>query len=227
MPSSYTDLGIELMVTGENSGTWGDKTNTNLNIINQAAAGYQTISIAGGANTTTLGIQDGSSDLTGNTNAARNLIIELTGTITGNQVVTVPDSVEKSYIIKNNTTGAFTVEFKTASGTGTTFSATDKGIKFLYADGTNVVDINANLSVSSFKQINLPTQNELRFEDASGGEYVGLKAASTVSASYTLTLPTADGTSGQAILTNGSGALSFGAAGISTGKAIAMAIVFG
>jgi hypothetical protein len=41
MPSSYTDLGIELMVTGENSGTWGDKTNTNLNIINQAAAGYQ------------------------------------------------------------------------------------------------------------------------------------------------------------------------------------------
>jgi hypothetical protein len=70
-------------------------------------------------------------------------------------------------------------------------------------------------------------QNELRFQDASGGEYVGLKAASTVSASYTLTLPTADGTSGQAILTNGSGVLSFGAAGISTGKAIAMAIVFG
>jgi hypothetical protein len=227
MPSSYTDLGIELMATGENSGTWGDKTNTNLNIINQAAAGYQSISIAGGANTTVLDITDGSSDLTGNTNAARNLIIELTGTITGNQVVTVPDSVEKSYIIKNNTTGAFTVEFKTASGTGTTFSATDKGIKFLYADGTNVIDINANLSVSSFEQINLPTQNELRFEDASGGEYVGLKAASTVSASYTLTLPTADGTSGQAILTNGSGALSFGAAGISTGKAIAMAIVFG
>jgi hypothetical protein len=121
--------------------------------------------------------------------------LNLTGTITGNQVVTVPDSVEKSYIVNNNTTGAFTVEFKTASGTGTTFSATDKGIKFLYADGTNVIDINANLSVSSFEQINLPTQNELRFEDASGGEYVGLKAASTVSASYTLTLPTADGTS--------------------------------
>jgi hypothetical protein len=227
MPSSYTDLGIELMATGENSGTWGDKTNTNLNIINQAAAGYQAISIAGGANTTVLDITDGSSDLTGNTNAARNLIIELTGTITGNQVVTVPDSVEKSYIIKNNTTGAFTVEFKTASGTGFTFSTTDKGTRLAYANGTNVIDINANLSVSSFEQINLPTQNELRFEDASGGEYVGLKAASTVSASYTLTLPTADGTSGQAIVTNGSGALSFGAAGISTGKAIAMAIVFG
>jgi hypothetical protein len=140
MPSSFTDLGIELMVTGENSGTWGDKTNTNLNIINQAAAGYQAISIAGGANTTTLGIQDGSSDTAGNTNAARNLIIELTGTITGNQVVTVPDSVEKSYIIKNNTTGTFTVEFKTASGTGVTFGTTDKSTKILFADGTNIVD---------------------------------------------------------------------------------------
>jgi hypothetical protein len=140
MPSSFTDLGIELMATGENSGTWGDKTNTNLNIINQAAAGYQAISIAGGANTTTLGIQDGSSDLTGNTNAARNLIIELTGTITGNQVVTVPDSVEKSYIIKNNTTGTFTVEFKTVSGTGVTFGTTDKSTKILFADGTNIVD---------------------------------------------------------------------------------------
>jgi hypothetical protein len=192
MPSSYTDLGLELMVTGENSGTWGDKTNTNLNIINQAAAGYQAISIAGGVQTTPLDITDGSSDLTGNTNAARNLIIELTGTITGNQVVTVPDSVEKSYIIKNNTTGAFTVEFKTASGTGFTFAAADKGTRLAYADGTNVVDVNA--------------------------------AFTTISQ---FTLPTADGTTGQAILTNGSGTLSFGAAGISTGKAIAMAIVFG
>jgi hypothetical protein len=155
MPSSYTDLGLELMVTGENSGTWGDKTNTNLNIINQAAAGYQAISIAGGVQTTPLDITDGSSDLTGNTNAARNLIIELTGTITGNQVVTVPDSVEKSYIIKNNTTGAFTVEFKTASGTGFTFAAADKGTRLAYADGTNVVDVNA--AFTTISQFTLPT----------------------------------------------------------------------
>ena len=191
MPSSYTDLGIELMVTGENSGTWGDKTNTNLNIINQAAAGYQAISIAGGANTTTLGIQDGSSDLTGNTNAARNLIIDLTGTITGNQVVTVPNSVEKSYIIKNNTTGAFTVEFKTASGTGFTFATTDKGTRLAYADGTNVVDVNA--------------------------------AFTTISQ---FTLPTADGTADQALITDASGNLSFSGPFATNGKAIAFAIVF-
>jgi hypothetical protein len=216
MASSYTDLGLELMVTGENSGTWGDKTNTNLELIQQGFAGYQEVSIAGGAQTTALAVTDGT------VSNGRNAVIKFTGTITGNQVVTIPDTIEKTYTIINGTSGAFTVEFKTVSGTGTTFSATDKGIKFLYADGTNIVDINANLS-----QLNLVNQNEVRFQDASGGEYVGLKAASTVSASYTLTLPTADGTSGQAILTNGSGALSFGAAGISTGKAIAMAIVFG
>ena len=191
MPSSYTDLGIELMATGENSGTWGDKTNTNLNIINQAAAGYQAISIAGGANTTTLDITDGSSDLTGLTNAARNLIIELTGTITGNQVVTVPDSVEKSYIIKNNTTGTFTVEFKTASGTGFTFATTDKGTRLAYADGTNVVDVNA--------------------------------AFTTISQ---FTLPTADGTADQALITDASGNLSFSGPFATNGKAIAFAIVF-
>jgi hypothetical protein len=69
---------------------------------------------------------------------ARNAVIKLTGAITGNQVVTVPDGIEKTYIVSNGTTGAFTVQFKTATGTGTTFSTTDKGIKTLFADGTNI-----------------------------------------------------------------------------------------
>jgi hypothetical protein len=117
--------------------------------------------------------------------------------------------------------GAFTVEFKTVSGSGPTWSTTDKGIKTLYSNGTDVIDVNANLS-----QINLVNQNEVRFEDATGGQYIGLKAASTVSSSITFTLPTADGTSGQALTTNGSGTLSFADAGVSAGKAIAFAIVF-
>jgi len=137
MPSSYTTtLGIELMVTGEKSGTWGDITNTNLNIIEQSQ-GYLSKSIAGGAQTTPLTITDGSTS----TSDARNFVIELTGTITGNQIVTVPDGIEKQYVVFNNTTGAFTVQFKTASGTGPTFIATDKGYKFVYSDGTDVVDI--------------------------------------------------------------------------------------
>src|SRR5210317_2254807 len=135
MSSTYTDLGIELMVTGANDGTWGTKTNTNLEIINQMQ-GYVNKSIAGGAQTTALLIADGSTS----SSDARNLIIELSGTITGNQIVTVPDSIEKSYIVYNNTTGAFTVEFKTVSGTGVTWGTTDKTTKLIYSNGTNVVD---------------------------------------------------------------------------------------
>jgi len=137
MPSSYTTtLGIELMVTGEKSGTWGDITNTNLNIVEQSQ-GYLSKSIAGGAQTTALIITDGSTS----TSDARNYVIELTGTITGNQIVTVPDGIEKSYIVYNNTTGAFTVQFKTVTGTGPTFTATDKGYKILYTNGTDIIEV--------------------------------------------------------------------------------------
>jgi len=135
MPSSYTDLGLELMVTGENSGTWGDKTNTNLELIQQGFAGYQEVSIAGGAQTTALAVTDGT------ISNGRNAVIKLTGTITGNQVVTIPDTIEKIYIFENGTTGSFTVEVKTVSGTGVTFAAADKGQKFVYSNGTNIIDI--------------------------------------------------------------------------------------
>jgi hypothetical protein len=124
------------MVTGEKSGTWGDITNTNLNIVEQSQ-GYLSKSIAGGAQTTALTITDGSTS----TSDARNYVIELTGTITGNQIVTVPDGIEKSYIVYNNTTGAFTVQFKTVTGTGPTFTATDKGYKILYTNGTDVIEV--------------------------------------------------------------------------------------
>jgi hypothetical protein len=140
MASTFSDLGIELMATGENSGTWGTKTNTNLQIVEKAIAGYVEKSIAGGAQTTTLSITDG--DATESTSVARHAVIKLTGTITGNQVVTVPDSIEKVYIVVNGTSGAFTVQFKTASGSGVTFATSDKSTKLLFSDGTNIVDTN-------------------------------------------------------------------------------------
>jgi len=140
MASTFSDLGIELMATGENAGTWGDKTNTNLQIVEKAIAGYVEKSIAGGAQTTQLSIQDG--DTTESTSVARHAVIKLTGTITGNQIVTVPDSIEKVYIVVNGTTGSFTVQFKTASGTGVTFGASDKSTKLVFSDGTNINDAN-------------------------------------------------------------------------------------
>ena len=134
MASTYTtDLAIQLMATGENAGTWGQITNTNLVVIQQAIAGYQAISIAGGAQTTALVMTQNA------VSTARNAVLKLTGTITGNQIVTVPNGIEKTWIVSNGTVGAFTVNFKYAStGTGQTWTTTDKGIKLLYADGTDI-----------------------------------------------------------------------------------------
>jgi hypothetical protein len=137
MASTYTPLGVELQATGENAGTWGTKTNTNLQIIEQIAGGFTQQSIAGGAQTTALSVSDGS---TGATLAHR--MIEFTGSITGNQIVTIPLDVQTFYILRNSTSGAYTVQFKYTSGSGgtVTFSATDKGDKIVVAmadDGTN------------------------------------------------------------------------------------------
>ena len=137
MASSFSDLGIELMATGENAGTWGTKTNTNLQIVEKAIAGYVEQAVTSGG-TTALSITDG--DATESTSVARHAVIKLTGTITGNSIVTVPDSVEKVYIVTNGTSGAYTVQFKTASGTGVTFGVSEKTTKLFYSDGTNIVD---------------------------------------------------------------------------------------
>jgi len=144
MASTYTPLGVELMATGENAGTWGTKTNTNLNIFEQISGGYQvqTLNAAGaGANTTALAVSDGS---TGATLATRVIVLgaESPQTISGNKIVTIPIDVENFYFIKNSTSGSYTVQLKYASGSGdsVTWATTDKGWKIIYAtanDGTN------------------------------------------------------------------------------------------
>ena len=228
MASTFTPLGIELMATGENAGTWGTKTNANLDLIEQVLGGFKSLSIAGGADTTALTVADGA--LTGTAQAR---MIEFTGTISGNRIITIPNDVETFYILKNSTSGAYTVQFKYATGSGssTTFSATDKGIKTVYAsanDGTNpdIVDVMANSS-----EIALTNSNPIKFQDADNSAFVGIDAPTTVSGSYTLTLPAAVGSASQALVTtDGAGTLGFTSTssfGITTGKAIAMAIVFG
>ena len=149
MASTYTNLGVELMATGENAGTWGTKTNANLNLAEQLLGGFkiQTLNAAGtGANTTALAVDDGA--LTG---AAQNRVIILGAVspeaITGNKIVTFPLLTETFYFIKNSTSGAYTVQLKAVSGSGATvtFSATDKGYKAVYLDGvatnTGVIEI--------------------------------------------------------------------------------------
>ena len=137
MASTFTPLGVELQATGENAGTWGNKTNVNLQLLEQISGGYTTQSIAGGAQTTALSVSDGS---TGATLSHR--MIEFTGTITGNQIVTIPIDVQTFYFLRNSTSGSHTVQFKYASGSGDsfTFAAGDKGDAIVFAtanDGTN------------------------------------------------------------------------------------------
>ena len=149
MASTFTPLGVELQATGENAGTWGTKTNTNLSLISQLVSGYNSQSIAGGAQTTDLTIVDGNT-----TGTAQHRMIEFTGTISGNQIVTIPLDVETFYILKNTTSGSHTVQFKYASGSGdsVTFAATDKGTKIVFAsanDGTNPDIIEVPLGISN------------------------------------------------------------------------------
>jgi hypothetical protein len=129
--STSTSLKLTVQATGENSGTWGQITNTNLLILEQAIGGYQTVGITSGA---TLTFTNGA------ISNGKNKVLKLIGTIGGAVNVVVPDSVEKTYIIDNATSGSHTVTVKTSSGTGVTWAATDKGTKAVYSDGTNVVD---------------------------------------------------------------------------------------
>ena len=134
MASTYTPLGIEKMATGENAGTWGTKTNTNLDIIEQISGGYTTQAVSDSGDTT-LSVSDGS---TGATLAHR--VIEFTGSLTGSRNVTIPLDVQDFYILKNATSGSQNVVFKYATGSGDSATIANAKTIIAYAkadDGTN------------------------------------------------------------------------------------------
>ena len=235
-----SDLKLSIMATGENAGTWGSITNTNLYLLQQAIGGYEAISIAGGAQTTALTMSNGA------ISNARNAVIKLTGTITGNQIVTIPTAIEKTYIVSNGTVGAFTVEFKQAGGTGVTFAAADKSTKILFADGTNIVetgnttpiitqinDTNVNeqikftttaSAVNEFTITNAATANAPEISATGSDTNIDLKITPKGSGKINLDgikFPNADGSSGQALTTDGSGVLSFSTVvGVLTGSIV-------
>jgi hypothetical protein len=178
-----SDLKLSIMATGENAGTWGQITNTNLYLLQQAIGGYEAISIAGGAQTTTLTMSNGA------ISNARNAVIKLTGTITGNQIVTVPTGIEKTYIVSNGTVGAFTVQFIQAGGTGVTFATTDKSTKILFADGTNIVDTGTvsetGIQTLTNKTLTSPIVNEI--DDANSNEQIKFTATASAVNEFTVT----------------------------------------
>jgi len=136
MASTYsTDLKLELMATGENAGTWGTKTNTNLELVQQAIAGFQAIDVA--SSDVTLVMSNAS------ISNARNMVLKFTGTLAGNRTVNLPDSIEKFYILQDATThGANSLTFKTVSGTG--FTLDEGKMHGGFSDGTNVYEVALN-----------------------------------------------------------------------------------
>ena len=235
MSSTYSPLKIELIGTGDQSGSWGDTTNTNLGTaLEEAITGSADVTFASG--TVTLTLTD-----TNATQIARNLRLNLTGTSGGAQNLIVP-AIEKLYLVNNGC--ADTITIKNSTGTGVAVPA-GKTL-FVFNTGTNVVEAISYISslavatatitggtISGITQLDVAGTsaagaNLKLYEDTDNGtNYVSLKAANSIAANLTFTLPSTDGTNGQAVITDGSGNLSFGSAGITTGKAIAMALVFG
>jgi hypothetical protein len=237
MASTFSNLGLNLQATGENSGTWGAITNVNLQDIDAAIAGVYSLTITG---STTLAFTTNSSSTTYTDESGRNKTIILSGALSATTVTLTVPNIEKDYVIINNSGGTVTVSSGGATtvniGTGsknyvivdpTTTSvisavpAASPGgattnvqynnggafagnTNFTY-DGTTVTILNATFSSTA----NLLTQSELRFQDTSGGQYVGLRASTTIATSFTLNLPTTSGAANQVIQTDGSGNLSF------------------
>ena len=135
MASTFsTSQKFELIATGEKAGLWGSTNNTNLQLVEEAVGGYLSLNVA--SSDQTLTIDNGSSS------NGRNMIIKFTGTLAGNRSVTVPDSIEKMYLIEDGTsrsTSDYTLTFKTASGTGVTMPVGSKMV--VYSDGTNIVQL--------------------------------------------------------------------------------------
>jgi hypothetical protein len=137
MASTFsTDLKLELMATGENAGTWGDKTNSNLNLVQQAIAGFESISLSNGG-TVALAMTDAT------LSNARNMILKFTGTLSSASTVTIPNGIEKFYIIDlSAVVGVTNLTIKTVSGSG--FTAGEAKIVAAYSDGTNLNEIALN-----------------------------------------------------------------------------------
>jgi len=132
MASTYSsDLKLELMTTGEKSGTWGTITNTNLQQLEQASSGYIAIDVA--ASDVALALSSGA------VSNGKNLYFKLTGTLTGNRNVTMPDGAERVFVVEDATSrssSSYTLTMKTVSGTGVTLPIASTNL--VYSDGTNI-----------------------------------------------------------------------------------------
>ena len=225
--ATYTTNGsITKIATGDESGTWGNTTNLNFDILDRLTNGVGSITLSG--TTHTLTTSDGAlSD-------GQYRVLVLSGSPSGTNTITVaPNDSQKFYVVKNNS-GQSAVF---SQGSGANVTVANGNTAFIYCDGAGsgaaVVDLTATipatgslLAANNLSDVANAGTSRTNLGVAIGSDVLAYDAnlQGFVTA---LTLPTSDGSNGQALVTNGSGTVSFGSAGISTGKAIAMAIVFG
>ncbi len=252
MASTYTPLGVELQATGENAGTWGTKTNTNLQLIEQISGGFTQQALTSGG-TVALTSSDGG---TGDVLAHR--IIEFTGSLSGNAVVTIPLDVQNFYLLRNSSSGAYTVQFKyvTGSGSSVTFSSTDKGDKLIVAkadDGTNPDIVEIALGLTEISEDTTPqlggnldtNSHNILIDDAhfigdeNGNEQLIFQTTASavnqldITNAATGNNPSISATGDDSnisinLVPKGTGTIQANGASVArTGKSIAMAIVFG
>ena len=206
MASTYTGLGVELQATGENAGTWGTKTNTNLQILEQISGGFtqQAVSDSGD---TDLSVSDGS---TGATLAHR--MIEFTGSLTSGRNVTIPIDVQTFYFLKNSTSGSQNVTFKYVSGSGDSVAVAPATTKIVFAsanDGTNpdIIDIGmGDVTLTGTQTLTNKTLTSPKIGtsilDTNGNELI--KVTATGSATNELTIANAANGSAPTISATGS-----------------------
>ncbi len=214
MATYVNDLRLKEITTGDESGTWGTSTNTNLELIGEALSYATQNCFASDANATTT-VADGAAD------PARAMYFKVTSgaTLSATRTLTIaPATISRVMFIENATTGSQSIAISQGTGANVTI-ATGK-TKIVYLDGAGsgaavvdalgaIEDLIKSGTNASLTQLNITAQGDLRLEDSSGGEYVALQAPATVGSNLTFTLPSADGSSGQVLKTNGSGVLSF------------------
>jgi hypothetical protein len=226
MASTFSNLGLNLQATGENSGTWGSITNVNLQEIDAAIAGVFTLTLTG---STTLAFTSNATSTTYTDESGRNKTIILSGALSATTVTLSVPNIEKDYVIINNSGGTVTV----SSGGSTTVNIGTGSKNYVIVDPsttsvisavpaaspggtTNAIQYNnggvfAGSTNFTFdgSNVQIGSQGDLRLGDSDNSNYVALHAPTTITSNYTLTLPATTGSANQVIQTDGSGNLSF------------------